>query len=144
MVRHKIIPAVYVIFKNEIGEILFLRRANTNYQDGKLSLVAGHVEENEDFKIAAIRETKEEVGVDILEENLKFVHMQLRNAIDGEKIDVFFEINNWEGEIKNCEPEKCSELIWSTKEKQKDELIPQLFDILDSAESKKVYSKYNY
>ncbi len=144
MVRHKIIPAVYIIFKNNIGETLFLRRANTSYQDGKLSLVASHVEENEDFKIAAVRESKEEVGVDILEENLNFSHIQIRNASDGERIDVFFEVTKWEGEIKNCEPEKCSELIWSIKEEKKDELIPQLFDILESVENKKVYSRYNY
>jgi 8-oxo-dGTP diphosphatase len=108
MTRHKLISAVYLIFKNKNNNFLFLRRKNTGYQDGNLSLVSGHVEQNEDFKTAAIREAKEESGVDISEKDLNLVHIQSRNADDGERIDIFFEVTSHTGEIINCEPEKCS------------------------------------
>lgn len=38
-------------------------------------LLGGHVDENEDLFTAMIREAKEEVGIDILRENMKVVHI---------------------------------------------------------------------
>lgn len=38
-------------------------------------LLGGHVDENEDLFTAMIREAKEEVGIDILRENMKIVHI---------------------------------------------------------------------
>jgi len=43
-------------------EVLLLCRSNTGYEDGKLSVVAGHVEPAETVTQAAVRETREEVG----------------------------------------------------------------------------------
>jgi 8-oxo-dGTP diphosphatase len=44
-------------------DVLLVRRSNTGYEDGRLSVVAGHVEPGESITQAAIREASEEVGV---------------------------------------------------------------------------------
>ena len=64
MERFKIITAVHLILiENE--RVLLQRRYNTGYEDGKYSVVAGHVEENEDVITAMQREALEEIGIRI-------------------------------------------------------------------------------
>ncbi len=112
--RHKVIPAVYVIFRNG-NKILLLRRANTGYHDGDYSLPSGHVEPNEPAIKAAVREAKEEVGVDIDSKDLRLVHTLHRYSEDPtphERIDLYFEAAKWQGQPKNAEPHKCDELRW--------------------------------
>lgn len=41
--RYKFICAVYLLLIKE-NQILLLKRANTGYEDGKYSLVAGHMD----------------------------------------------------------------------------------------------------
>lgn len=35
-----------------------------------------------------------------------------RNGIDRERINYFFTVDRWNGEIKNNEPNKCDDLKW--------------------------------
>lgn len=44
--RYKFISAVYLLLIKE-NQILLLKRANTGYEDGNYSLVAGHIDGNE-------------------------------------------------------------------------------------------------
>ena len=62
--------SVYLLFIKD-GKILLLRRANTGYEDGNYGLVAGHLDAHESLTNAAIREAKEESGVDIYLEDLE-------------------------------------------------------------------------
>ena len=45
-------PVAVHLFLIKKGKILLLRRFNTGYEDGNYSLVAGHVDGNEDVKSA--------------------------------------------------------------------------------------------
>ncbi|TDF93738.1 NUDIX domain-containing protein [Paenibacillus piri] len=45
--------------------VLLLKRQNTGFEDGKWSVDAGRMDGGEEVKAAAIREAKEEAGVDI-------------------------------------------------------------------------------
>ena len=89
-----------------------LRRCNTGYQDGNYQVQAGHIDAGELPTEAAIREGKEEICVNIAKENLYFAHTSFRSKHDntGDRVDYFFEVTRWSGEIENGEPEKCNEL----------------------------------
>ncbi|PIR12681.1 NUDIX hydrolase [Candidatus Falkowbacteria bacterium CG11_big_fil_rev_8_21_14_0_20_39_10] len=114
--RFKITPAVYLILEKD-KKILLLRRINTGFEDGKYSLVAGHVKRGESVTAAMVRETEEEVGIKIMSEDLKFVHVMHRFSVAsgaGQKtrVDFFLKADKWTGEPKNLEPKKCDDLNW--------------------------------
>lgn len=55
-----------IILINDKNEILFLiRNKNDEFEPGKYCLPGGHVEDNENFKAAAIRELFEETGIEL-------------------------------------------------------------------------------
>lgn len=105
--------AVFWIIKNKKWEILFQRRANTGFSDWLLQLPSGHLEWEEFFKEALIREMKEEINIDIKEENIELKHISHRIKKE-ERVyfDIYLSIKNYSWEIHNNEPDKCSELIF--------------------------------
>lgn len=111
--RNKATPAAYLFLMKE-GKILLARRANTGYEDGKYQVPAGHVEEGESPSVALMREAKEEIGIDVHPDDLKLVHISYRPKHDetGDRVDFFFTVDRWSGDVKNMEPHKCDDLIW--------------------------------
>ncbi|OGZ67866.1 MAG: hypothetical protein A3D35_00705 [Candidatus Staskawiczbacteria bacterium RIFCSPHIGHO2_02_FULL_34_9] len=112
-IRNKVVPAVYILLEQN-GKILLGRRCNTGYQDGNYQVPAGHVEEGELPTEAVIRETKEEVDVDLSLNDLELVHVGYRSKHDpsGDRLDLFFKAKKWNREVKNMEPHKCDDLQW--------------------------------
>jgi len=109
------IPSVYVVVHNANNETLFIPRVNTGYKDGTLCLPSGHVEGGEANSVAAARELKEEVGIDIDPRKLRHCFTLQRNeGEDNIRSDVFFiaAFGDWDGEPRNMEPEKHGECIW--------------------------------
>ncbi len=61
-------------------EILLQLRKNTGWMDGFWDFGAcGHVEENETITQAAARETKEEICINVLPEEMEFVSLNHNN-----------------------------------------------------------------
>ena len=111
--REKFLSSVYMIIKNELGEVLLQRRKGTNLWSGFLALPAGHIDKGEDAYEALIREAKEELGIHIKVEDIENVFVVNRKNESLEPyFDIYFEINKYEGLIEIKEPDKCSELIW--------------------------------
>lgn len=105
--------AVFVLVRNDSGQLLFQRRLNTGHRDGQLGLPAGHKEKGESVTQAAIREAAEEIGITIAPQDLTLQLIMHRKGEDTyEMMDFYFSVENWSGTIQNCEPEKCSELVW--------------------------------
>lgn len=136
---HKVIPTTHLIIRKK-EKILFSKRANTGYEDGKWSLVAGHTEENEGFIGCAVREAKEEIGIIIKKENLKLVHLLYRKS-ESERVDTFFIVDEWIGEIENKEPEKCSELSWFSIDNISENTVDYIKHVLMLVERGEVYSE---
>ena len=125
MERFKIITAVHLILiENE--SVLLQRRYNTGYEDGKYSVVAGHVEENEDVITAMQREALEEIGIRIKKEDLKIVHVMQRKAPDRESIEYFIACQKYEGKIEIMEKNKCDELKFYKYNKLPNNTIPYI------------------
>ncbi|MCI8411236.1 MAG: NUDIX domain-containing protein [Clostridia bacterium] len=111
--RYKMPVSVQVILFNKNNEVLLLKRNSTGFSDGLYGFIGGHVEKNEMVINAAIRETKEEIGIDINREDLVFKSVMNRKVDKNtEYIDFVFIVKDWQGNIKNMEADKCSELVW--------------------------------
>ena len=140
--RHKITPASYlVLIKN--NKILLQRRFNTGYEDGKYSVVAGHVDKGETFTKAIIREVKEEAGITLQAEDLSVVHVMNRNIQDDERIDVFFIAEKWTGDVENKELNKCDDLSWFDLDDMPDNVIPYIKEAITCIKNKVIYSEFS-
>lgn len=144
--RHRVLLAIYAVLRNDQGKILMLRRANTGYMDGKLSLPAGHVDGGEAADAALVRETKEEIGIELSPKDIRLVHTIHRQAEEGgyEYVDLYFEVMKWRGEPKNMEPGKCSELPWVDSDHLPDDVIPVVRQALTCIAHGQPYSHFNF
>ena len=124
-------------------EVLLLRRYNTGYEDGKYSLVAGHIDAGETVTQAAIREANEEAGVRLLPDDLRVAHVMNRKSND-ERIDFFIEVRHWDGEISNREPEKCDHLAWFPLTALPDNMIPYVRAALERCQQGLNYSEFGW
>ena len=141
--RFKVVPAVYLVQRRGEG-VLLLRRANTGYQDGKYSLIAGHLDGDELGTVAIAREAKEEAGIDVDPSDLKFIHLvhRLNRNGDHERVDFFYEGRKWQGEVTNTEPEKCDDLSWHPINKLPDNMLPLIRLVLNDVSNGISYSEY--
>ena len=105
-------PVAIHLFLLENENVLLLKRHNTDYEDGNYSVIAGHLNGNENVYYAMIREAKEEAGIDININDLNIIQVMHRMQSNDERIDYFFVCTKWNGNIINKEPDKCSELKW--------------------------------
>jgi len=103
-------PVAVHLFLIRDEMILLLRRFNTGYEDGKYSVIAGHLDGDETVLAAMSREAREEAGIEL--ENARVAGVMHRRARDGERIDFFVICHEWTGEIENREVEKCDDLRW--------------------------------
>jgi 8-oxo-dGTP diphosphatase len=104
--RHRVLVAVHVSLERD-GAIVLLRRANTGFMDGFLSLPSGHLEAGESLLAAAVREVLEETGVLVREDDLEQHALMHRRYPTREYLHVFFRATTWEGNPSNAEPRKC-------------------------------------
>ncbi|MEU6562649.1 NUDIX hydrolase [Nocardia nova] len=110
--RYRCIVDVHLVLIRD-GKLLWSRRSNSGYADGRLGLVSGHLEEGEDVVDAALREANEEIGIRLRRADLTCAHVvHHRNGSDTARVGFFFRADRWDGDIVNREPHKCSELVW--------------------------------
>lgn len=141
--RFKFISAVHLILEND-GRILLLRRYNTGYEDGNYSLPAGHIDQGERATTAMVRETKEEIGIDISEGTLETIHVVHRLGDDQERIDFFMRADAWEGEPINGEQDKCDELFWCAMDDLPANIIPYVKSALSHIQNGVFYSEFGW
>lgn len=142
--------AVFVILRRADGKAVFVKRANTGWMDGRYGLPAGKVEKLETFLQAAVREAKEEVGVDVDPTDLNHVLTIHRDSPDDEVdndmtwVDVFFETTVWDGEPYNAEPHVHSEIAWLDIDALPDSIIPLLSESFAFIKQGKTYGELEW
>ncbi|XOK59573.1 NUDIX hydrolase [Paenibacillus elgii] len=139
----RIYSAVYLLLVRE-NKLLLLRRTNTGYEDGKLSLVAGKVDGNEEVKRAAAREAWEESGVRVDPADLEVASVMHRLSDTGEWIDFFLTVKRWEGEPYNREPDKCSEMAWYPLDGLPEDMIPHVRQAVENVLAGIFYDSYGW
>ncbi len=114
--RFKVIPAAYLLLRDQDRILLQLRR-NTGYMDGYWAMAAaGHIESGESAIEAVRREAKEEVDIDIAAEDLEpLCTMHRTQPLTGptsERVDFFFQCRSWIGTPRVAEPDKSDGIEW--------------------------------
>ena len=142
MSRFKAIPEAHLLlFRGDA--ILLLKRFNTGYEDGKYSVVAGHIEAAESATRAMAREALEEAGLLIRPEALRLRHVIYRNGTE-ERVSFFFGADHWDGEPVNREPHKCSELAWYPLASLPGNMVPYVRHAIDQVGLGDTYSEFGW
>jgi 8-oxo-dGTP diphosphatase len=130
--RYHLRAAVYLVLIRD-AEVLLARRANTGWQDGKYSMIAGHLDGNETVTEAVVRESREEAGLELHKRDLRVVHTMHRKSKQGlEYIDFFVTTTSWVGEPKIMEPDKCDDLRWFKLAELPDNILLHVKRAIDS------------
>ncbi len=108
-------PAYVGIILEQDQSVFLIQRQKTDWMAGYWNFPGGLLEKNESLKEAAIRETKEEVGVAVRPEDFELVHVihvhkSTTNTQD--IIGFYFRANHWQGVPSNNEPEKIIDAQW--------------------------------
>ncbi|MGH3711562.1 MAG: NUDIX hydrolase [Pyrinomonadaceae bacterium] len=106
-------------------QILLGRRCNTGFADGNYSLPAGHLELGESVVVAAIREAKEELNIEVDAGDMRFVQV-MHNAYGIGRLAFFFEVKKWSDDIVNMEPQKCDDLRWFSAARLPSNMVPYI------------------
>jgi ADP-ribose pyrophosphatase YjhB (NUDIX family) len=140
--RNTAVPAVYLIIRRG-EEVLLMRRQGSGYFDGWYSLPAGHVEAGELPVQAAIREAREELGIELSSASISLAHTMYRTKHDatGDRFDLFFSAQEWSGEIENREPHKCDHVLFVPLESLPPKIIPYIQGALQKIRSGVGYSE---
>lgn len=139
--RRNQLPVTVQLILERDNEILLLRRYQTGYEDGNYCLPGGHVDAGEEIRQAMVREAKEEIGVTIVKENLKLVHILNRKLEKGEYLDFIFQTDTFEGIPTLLEPDKSDNLIWTKKEELPSNIISYIPDLFST---KELYLAYGW
>ena len=142
MARFRIVPEVYLLLIDG-DRLLMSRRFNTGYEDGRYSLVAGHVDGDETLAEAVAREAKEEAGLTIRRRDLTLVHTLHRRA-EEERLGFFCRAARWSGEPSNLEPDKCDDLGWFAMNQPPKPTIPYIRAVLEHVAAGRPYSEFGW
>ena len=112
--------------------------------DGSYGVPAGHLDGGETAKEGCVREVKEEIGIDLKAEDLKVVHVMHRNAIDDERVDFFMTTSSYEGEVENCEPNKCDDLSWFPLDSLPENVIDYVRVAIEAYKEGSTYSEFGW
>ncbi len=123
MMKQRPYLAIYCIVRTE-DRILLMKRKNTGYSDGLVSLPAGHVDEGESIHSAASRELLEETGLIVEPMDWQLYCTMHRKTFDREVMDIFLEARRWGGSVVNREPNKCSWMQFARASDYQGEFIP--------------------
>lgn len=146
--RYKVRCAVFLILtkiENNKEYILLQRRYNTGLLDGQYDVsTSGHLEKKETLKEAMIRETKEELGIDINREDLKYVSTMHANFSDAEYLLVTFATNKYTKTPTIMEKDKCDELKWVDINNLPDNIIETRKIMINNYLNNNIYSEYGF
>jgi 8-oxo-dGTP pyrophosphatase MutT (NUDIX family) len=110
-----LIPAAYVFLVDGDRVLLQLRQHTGYYNGWWAASAAGHVEPGESVLAGAVRETLEEIGVEVAESDLEPVTAMHRTAPTGlpidQRLDVFFVTRAWRG-IPSLQEDTATRLEW--------------------------------
>ena len=140
---HATFPVTVHLLLLQEGRILLARRIQTGYMDGHYSVPAGHLDGGETVRQAAVREGREEIGLELSPEDISF-DCVLHRFEDEERVDFFVRVGRWNGEPVNCEPDKCDDLRWFKLNQLPENLVPYVRRGLHNAMTGIPYGEFGW
>lgn len=107
--RIKFNATVSFIVQNENKFLLFYR-TDGYFNGGWWVLPAGHIEANETATQTVVRECKEELGIKVDIKDVEFAHVMHNLSGENKRIDFYFIVKKYEGQLHNLETDKCAEM----------------------------------
>lgn len=127
------------------GKVLLQRRHNTGFEDGNYGVPAGHLDGGETVREGCAREMKEEIGVDIKPDDVHIAHvLHRKNPSAIEYVDFFLTVDRYEGEVRNCEPDKCDDLRWFSLDALPDNMIGYIRETIGHIRNGVSYSEWGW
>lgn len=109
------LPAYVGIILKQDNQVLLVKRCNSDWASERWNFPGGLLEENETLLQAAVRETKEEIGVTVNPKDFSLVHVLHVHAGGTNTrtiIGFYFMATQWSGTPINNEPDKHSDIGW--------------------------------
>ena len=141
--RFKLDCSVFVLLARD-EKICFLQRTGTGWKDGFYSVPAGALEFGETLASAAIREAREEVGVELQASQLRLVHTMHCRTEGNEWLGHFFMTESWKGEPILLEPDKHSNLTWTLLLEAPNPLLGYVRRALEAVMLNQSYSEFGW
>lgn len=141
--RFRLSVAVFLLLRRG-DAVLCLRRAGTGWMDGAWSVPAGGLDAGETLLQAALRETREEVGVAVAPADVRLVHTLHCRTGDDDWIGAVFAAERWVGAPRLCEPDKHDGLAWHPVTALPERMIPYVRQAIAHAEAGVAFSSYGW
>lgn len=137
MERFKCPVGVFLLlFEN--NKLVLQYRKNCSFSD-MYGTIGGHIDGGEKISTAIIREAKEEIGIDIKEEDLTLLTICHSNAGSKEYLQFYFKSSKWSGDIKNMEHDKCDHIKSFDIDKLPENIVPYLQEAIKKIDSKIIF-----
>ena len=140
MGHFQVIPAAYLLLQRGYGDetefLLQLRGPGSSYMSGHwASGAAGHVEYGESVAVAAAREAREELGIEVSPDDIEPLCAVQRSEPGNpdpieQRVDFFTTARRWTGQPRILEPGKCLELRWCRLDALPHPVVPHELHVL--------------
>ena len=107
--------------------------------EGTWTMPGGKMEFGESFEETCLRETKEETGLSLDDNNIKLISITNDIVIDAHFVTIGFLCENVDGEPKVMEPDEIVDWKWFSFDKLPENIFPPSQKILDHYFAKKIY-----
>ena len=132
-----------ILCKN--SQVLLLKRNKHKVCGGFYAFPGGGVDGDEPVTAATTREAQEEVGILIDQKDLKFVHVfHFTREKDVEYVNFFFQVDVWQGDVYNKEPDKCDEISWFDFDNLPENMLPSHRHVLAMIKKNVQFSEYGW
>lgn len=143
--RFKLIGGVFCLIIKDNKVLMELRK--NKFDAGLYSLVGGCMEDGETVKQAAVREIKEEVGLEVHEDDIEVIsvlHRITPKPDSWQSIEFVLLVNNFFGNPNLLENNVCGDLKWFPLENLPQNISHYAKQAIDNYINKEMFSEINF
>ena len=143
--RFKLIGGVFCLIIKDNKVLMELRK--NKFDAGLYSLVGGCMEDGETVKQAAVREIKEEVGLEVHEDDIEVIsvlHRITPKPDSWQSIEFVLLVNKFSGNPNLLENNVCGDLKWFPLENLPQNISHCAKQAIDNYINKEMFSEINF